>query len=63
MLNMRCCEGATRRCGSKNLKVTDASVALRWWEDTTEQLSVGAVPVDGVYCGMKGVDDGLKNMS
>ena len=40
-----------------------ASVALRWWEDTTEQLSVGAVPVDGVYCGMKGVDDGLKNMS
>ena len=40
-----------------------ASVALRWWEDTTEQLSIEAVPVDGVYCGMRGVDEGLKKMS
>ena len=63
MLNMRCRVGASRRWGSKILKVTDASVALRWWEDTTEQFAVEAVPVDGVYCGMKGVDEGLKNMS
>ena len=26
MLNMRCCVGATRRCGSKILKVTDDGI-------------------------------------